>query len=299
MNAGSRRMVSGEDVIEMSGVETLHPGGLDISRRIGEVVRLAPSLHVLDVSSGKGVFACLYADEFGCRVTGIDLNETFTEEARRRAARQGLADRVEFKVGDSRALPFADGQFDVVVNECAVGLTAIGDPRRVLREMARVTKPGGTVVVHESTWLRELPPQEREVAARRLGTTPYTVTEWEAMLTEAGCSTVLVEDWSGIENARKVRPGHRWKQNDSLVFFTGPEMAAILVRVVARFGLRSLLDLYRSSTILTDYVKRGVLGYALVVAKRGEARGVEAAPADKPLSETPTRRTSRRALPAA
>ena len=61
MNAGSRRMVSGEDVTEMSGVETLHPGGLDISRRIGEVVRLGPSLDVLDVSSGKGVFACLCA----------------------------------------------------------------------------------------------------------------------------------------------------------------------------------------------------------------------------------------------
>ena len=120
-------------------------------------------------------------------------NQTFTEEARQRAARQGLANKVQFKVGDSRALPFADGQFDVVVNECAVGLTAIGDPRRVLREMARVTKPGGTVVIHESTWLRELPLEEREVAAQRLGTTPYTVEEWKAMLDEAGCPTVLVE----------------------------------------------------------------------------------------------------------
>jgi len=265
-----RRRVSGEDIIEMSGVETLHPGGLDISRRIGEVVHLDPSLHVLDVSSGKGVFACLYAREFGCRVTGLDLNEAFTEEARRRAAMEGLNGKVEFRVGDSRALPFADGQFDVVVNECAVGLTAIGDSRGVLHEMARVTKPGGTVVIHESTWLRELSVLEREDAAERLGTTPFTVEEWKAMLAEAGCPAVLVEDWSGIENARKVRPGHHWKRNDSLAFFTGPEMAVLLVRVVARFGLRSLLDLYRSRAILTGYVKQGVLGYALVVAKKGE-----------------------------
>ena len=61
-------------------------------------------------------------------------------------------------------------------------------------------------------------------------------------------------------------------------------MAALLIRVVARFGLRSLLDLYRSSAILTGYVKRGVLGYALVVAKKGEARCAAPAPVDRPLS---------------
>lgn len=268
MNVGSRRMVSGEDIIEMSSVETLHPGGLDISRRIGEVVRLDSSLHVLDVSSGKGVFASLYAREFGCKVTGIDLSEAFTHEARRRAAEQGLGDKVVFQVADSRDLPFAGGQFDVVVNECAVGLTAIGDPRRVLCEMARVTKPGGTVVIHESTWLRELPAEERELAAQRLGTTPYSLDEWKAMLAEAGCQTILVEDWSGVENARKMRPGHKWKQNDSLVFLTAPELAALLPRVVAKFGPRSLLDLYKSSSVLTNYIKDGILGYALVVAKK-------------------------------
>ena len=269
MKSEPRRMVSGEDVIEMSGVETLHPGGLDISRRIGEVVRLDPSVRVLDVSSGKGTFACLYAREFGCGVTGIDVSESFTAEARHRATTKGLTDKVRFVVGDSRALPFGDGEFDVTVNECAVGLTAIGDPKQVLREMARVTKPGGTVVIHESTWLRELPPDKREEAAARLGTTPYAVEEWKAMLAEAGCPAVLVEDWSGIENARKVRPDHPWKQDHSLNFFTGPEMPALLVRVVARFGLRSLLDLYRSRTLLADYIQQGILGYALIVARKG------------------------------
>jgi len=96
------------------------------------------------MSRAQGVFACLYASEFGSRVVGIDLNEAFIAEARRRADSAGLAGKVEFRAGDSRSLPFGDREFDVVVNECAVGLTAIGDPTRVLQEMARVTKPGGT-----------------------------------------------------------------------------------------------------------------------------------------------------------
>ncbi len=118
-------MISAEDVIEMSGVETLHPGGLDLSRRIGKLVDFTPMTRVLDVSCGKGVFACQYAKEFGCSVTGIDINPQFIAIARQRAQREEVADKVDFKFGDARKLPFQDAEFDVVVNECAVGLTAI------------------------------------------------------------------------------------------------------------------------------------------------------------------------------
>ncbi|MGA2380965.1 MAG: methyltransferase domain-containing protein [Spirochaetia bacterium] len=153
-------IISGEDVIEMSGVETLHPGSFDLSRRIGELVSFSPSVRVLDVSSGKGAFACLYAREFGCGVTGIEINLRFVEIARKRAVDEDVADKVRFEIGDSRNLPFPDGAFDVVVNECAVGLTAIDAPQRVLDEMARVTMTGGTIVIHESVWLKTLSPQE-------------------------------------------------------------------------------------------------------------------------------------------
>lgn len=171
-------IISAEDVLEMSGVETLHPGGFDLSKRIGELVQFAPATHVLDVSSGKGTFACMYARGFGSRITGLEFNPHFVDIARKRAQSEGVADKVEFKIGDSRNLPFQDNEFDVVVNECAVGLTAISAPQRVLDEMVRVTKPGGTIVIHESTWLKKLSADERQTASMRLGTTPYSVDEW-------------------------------------------------------------------------------------------------------------------------
>lgn len=261
-------MISGEDVIEMSGVETLHPGGLDISRRIGEVVELGPAVHVLDVSSGKGVFACAYAEEFGCRVTGIDISAAFTAAASARAAGRGLSERVAFRVGDSRSLPFADGSFDVVVNECAVGLTAIGDPARVLGEMSRVARPGGWVVIHESTWCRSLPVEERRRSSGLLGTEPFTAEEWTAMLRNAGCEPEVVEDWSGVENYWKMRPGHRWSRRHPSDFLTPGEKLALFPRIFARHGVGALADLLRFRSTADRYLRDGVLGYVLIAARR-------------------------------
>ncbi len=261
-------IVSAEDVLEMSGVETLHPGGFDLSKRIGELVQFTPTTRVLDVSSGKGAFACFYAREYGARITGLEFNPDFVDLARSRAQEEGVADKIEFKVGDSRNLPFQDGEFDVVVNECAVGLTAINAPQRVLDEMVRVTKPGGTVVIHESTWLKELSAEEKQDASARLGTTPYTVEEWRQMLVKAGANPQIVEDWSGLENAAKIRPGFKWNPNNPLDVFTTREKFTLLPRLIARYGLGSLVDLARSAAKLMRYVTDGYQGYALIIATR-------------------------------
>lgn len=268
MPTTKRRNISGEDVIESSGVDTLHPGGLDISRRIGQVVELGPSVQVLDVSSGKGVFACLYADEFGCRVTGVDIREDFTDLASSRAASRGLTEFVTFQVGDSRNLPFEDASFDVVVNECAVGLRAIGDPRRVICEMARVARPGGRVVIHESTWCEALTTEEKQRASDLLGAEPFTVDEWSAFLREAGCEVDLVEDWSGIENYWKMRPGHRWSPRHPSDFLTLSEKLRLFPRLVLRHGVRPLVGLLRFRSTLEGYLRDGVMGYVLIVARK-------------------------------
>ncbi len=261
-------IISGEDVLEMSGVETLHPGGFDLSRRIGELVNFTPSTRVLDVSSGKGVFACLYAREFGSRVTGLEFSPHFVDLARKRAQEEGVADKVEFKIGDSRKLPFLDDGFDVVVNECAVGLTAIGAPQQVLDEMVRVAKPGGTLVIHESTWLKDLSPKERRDASARLGTTPYGVDEWKQMLVKAGAVPKTVEDWSGMDNAMKIRPGHKWNLDNPLDLFTTREKFVLLPRLVSKYGIGPVFGLYHSSKILRRCMTDGYLGYALIVASK-------------------------------
>ncbi len=262
-------IISAEDVLEMSGVETLHPGGFDLSKRIGELVHFTPSTHVLDVSSGKGAFACLYARDFGSRITGLEFNPRFVDIARKRAQVEGVIDRVEFKIGDSRKLPFQDNEFDVVVNECAVGLTAINAPQRVLDEMVRVTKPGGTIVIHESTWLKHLPAEERQAASLRFGTTPYAVDEWKEMLVKAGAVPKIVKDWSGMENAFKIRPGLKWNPNSTPAdIFTTREKLGLLPRLLSKYGIGPVLELLRSQKRFIRYQTDGYVGYALIVASK-------------------------------
>lgn len=135
-----------EDGVELSGMEILHPGGVPLTRRSAEVAGLRPGLRLLDVSSGRGTNAILYHQEFGVDVTGIDISPGMVEAARHRTALAGVSDRVQFHLGDSQQLPFAEDCFDAVINECAVGIPQ--NPARVLTEMARVVKPGGAVVIH-------------------------------------------------------------------------------------------------------------------------------------------------------
>lgn len=116
--------------------------------RVARLVRAvdpAPDARVLEVATGPGYVAMGFA--LACReVVGIDLTEAPLAIARRTAAERGLRN-VRFETGDADRLPFDDGSFDVVV--CRFAFHHFEDPSRVLAEMVRVGRPGGTVVVED------------------------------------------------------------------------------------------------------------------------------------------------------
>ena len=149
-----------EDAVEISGIETLHPGGLALTRRTAELANLQAGMKVLDVSSGRGIQAIYYAQTFGVQVVGIDISEQMISAATQNAKDAGLNGQVLFRPADSQQLPFADNSFDAVINECAVGIP--DDSQKVLDEMVRVAKPGGAVAIHESTWRKPLSVAEKK-----------------------------------------------------------------------------------------------------------------------------------------
>lgn len=92
----------------------------------------------LDCGCGTGALTSAILDlAWAGEVTGADTSEAFLAEARR------AAPGVRFEVADVMRLPFPDGHFDAVVSGAV--LHHLGDPAGALREMARVTAPGGTV----------------------------------------------------------------------------------------------------------------------------------------------------------
>ncbi len=223
-----------EDIIELSGIETLHPGGMALTRRTAEIARLKPGMKVLDVSSGRGTQSIFYAREFGVHVTGVDISEEMVKSAAENAKDEQVEKFVTFKIGDSQELPFEDNYFDVVINECAVGIP--DDSQEVLNEMVRVAKNGAPIVIHESTWRKKIPTKEKDEISERYGTTPLEYNEWISMLEKAGVSEITTEfeQWSKPEIFWKIRKDRDVK--DFSKIYTRSELATLIERVSQKHG---------------------------------------------------------------
>lgn len=101
-----------------------------------------PGERVLDAATGTGAVAILAAQR-GADVVGMDLAPALVETARERAAEEGVA--VEWEVGDAEAMAYEDASFDVILSTC--GVMFAPDHGAVASELARVTKPGGRLVL--------------------------------------------------------------------------------------------------------------------------------------------------------
>src|SRR3954465_6418829 len=115
---------------------------------------------LLDVGCGPGTITAELAGIVApARVTALEVSESALDIARAEIAQRGVT-TVDFAVGDVHALDFPAGSFDVV--HAHQVLQHVGDPVAALREMRRVTRPGGVVAVRDSdyaafTWFPELP----------------------------------------------------------------------------------------------------------------------------------------------
>jgi phosphatidylethanolamine/phosphatidyl-N-methylethanolamine N-methyltransferase len=116
----------------------LHPGRVDAIRRMG----IKSGDRVLEVGVGTGINAALYPRD--CSVTGIDLSSSMLEKARERVARKEVRN-VRLLQMDAANLKFADDTFDIVYAPYVISV--VPDPVAVAREMRRVCRPGGRIVV--------------------------------------------------------------------------------------------------------------------------------------------------------
>jgi phosphatidylethanolamine/phosphatidyl-N-methylethanolamine N-methyltransferase len=103
---------------------------------------LGPGDSVLEVGIGTGLNLPLYPET--CRLTGIDLSQEMLDKAVERAHTLAMSD-VTLKVMDATSMDFGDNEFDTAL--ATYTISAVPDPVAVLREMRRVVKPGGRIVI--------------------------------------------------------------------------------------------------------------------------------------------------------
>jgi SAM-dependent methyltransferase len=172
---------------------TKHVGSHDATVGLAELCHLGPDQYVLEVGCGVGVTPCYLAKAYGCRVLGIDITEAMVERARQRARREGVADRVSFRVADVQDLPFDENTFDVTLGESVIAF--VPDKRGAVVECMRVTRPGGYVGFTEATWRVNPSSETLSYVASVLGPGAEMLDRvgWEQLVRDAGLADVIAE----------------------------------------------------------------------------------------------------------
>jgi sarcosine/dimethylglycine N-methyltransferase len=182
-----------------------HYGGLPAVEALARRAAIAPGMAVLDVCAGLGGPARFLAHHFGARVTGVDLTHSRCAAGVRLTALVGLSSQVRLVRADAQALPFPARAFDAAYSQ--EGLLHVPDKEAVLRECARVLRPGGRLAF--SDWIAH--PRLAENERRRLrewmaAVTLQSIDGYRQRLTRAGFESVEAEDlsaeWIGILRER-------------------------------------------------------------------------------------------------
>jgi ubiquinone/menaquinone biosynthesis C-methylase UbiE len=130
-------------------LQETHPLREPILREVIQTLKLPTGSHGLDAGCGIGLQALLLAEAVGPtgHLTGLDISSEYLLHAEEIIRKTGFADQISFQEGDVDNLPFENDTFDWVWSADCVGYPVEVEPVPLLKELARVVKPGGAVAI--------------------------------------------------------------------------------------------------------------------------------------------------------
>jgi SAM-dependent methyltransferase len=262
------------DLVRLSPDPVFPPGGPELYRQIAILTDLQVDQVVLDCACGRGISTEFLATTYGVEAHGVDAQPHLIDEAEQRARDRGVDERVHYQVASLTDLPYQDGIFDVAIGEVALG--GLADPVQAVRELARVTRPMGSVVLVQLTWTGHVEEADREDLVEHLGARPLLLVEWKQLLRDAGVVDLHVEDWS--DYAAPFRPAVTGPFHDIAEIFSFRQKLVILRRALRRWGWRGVRGaLVREAEIHRLLSQERVLGLSLIKGTRW-TEAVPAAP---------------------
>lgn len=230
------------------------PGGDAESKRAMELAGLDRSrpLNIADIGCGTGASTILLAKELNADITAVDFLPEFLDELQARASDHGVADRITTLNCSMDALPFTEGEFDVLWSEGAV--YNIGFEAGV-SAWRRFLKPGGRLIVSEITWLSATRPAELQF-------------HWQTEYPEidvASAKIRLLERHGYSPEGYFVLPAHCWLDNYYRPMQRG--FAAFLERHGHSDQAKAIIDAERHEITLYERF-RNYYSYGVYVAKK-------------------------------
>lgn len=188
---------------------TKHMGGFKATQELVRMCKIAPGKRILEVGCGSGMTSWRLAKEYDCYLVGVDLSEEMITWSKKRAAREKVTDRTEFRVANAEKLPFEDNDFDIVLCESVTAFPE--EKQKVVYEYARVVRPGGFVGMNEGTWLVYPPPQDlTQYLKKTMENAEFLTAEsWENLMETAGLVDIQnkVYELSMLEQWRNQMAG--------------------------------------------------------------------------------------------
>lgn len=236
--------------------DSFHPGGLDLTRRLGNLLDLRRGLRVLDMASGKGDSAIFLAREFDCEVVGIDFSGRSVGEASARAAEAGVGHLVTFIQGDAEQTNLTDASFDCVICECA--FCTFADKPAAAQEMGRLLRRDGRIGISDLV---------------RRGSLPTDLTgliSWISCIADA----LPVSEYSAALEAASFHV-NTFEAHDNCLLQMAKDVQGRLLGLELLAGLKKLelpgVDMTQAKQFARSAMKaiqEGIFGYALIIASR-------------------------------
>lgn len=172
------------------------PKGANLGLGCGNPIALASLQEgetVLDLGSGAGFDCFLAAGKVGKngKVIGVDMTPEMVAKAQENA-RKGNYPNVEFRLGDIEKLPVSDNSVDIVISNCVINLAP--DKGQVFKEIFRVLKPGGRLMISDIVLLEKLPDSIRKSVEAYVGCIAGAVEKdkYLTFIKEAGFNDVKI-----------------------------------------------------------------------------------------------------------
>lgn len=262
-DATGPRSPSALELTRIGDGDSLSRGRERLYAHIARRLDLGPSQEFLIVPCGRGETVRFLADSTGAAGAGVDHETSLVDTASQRARHEGLASRTHFDPGADEDLPYQDAVFDVTIGDVGLGGTA--HAARAVAELARVTKPMGSVVLIQPVWTQVVEDGRREVLVKRLGFRPFVIQQWKQMLRDAGVVELHAEDLSQTATSRSGDVSLTGLSD----FFLFRDKLHVIYRAAQRWGWRGIYAALSREQELRRLISwERVLGLSLIHGTR-------------------------------